>query len=178
MNKIKKFIKFSDRCKSPHAGSSTCCGCDPDFWLDDEPYKLKKDIPMEKFDAARLGFYKMRNGTIAKVFYVRKKNSNFKIMGVCTATENFLQWDDYGFYIPDKEHDLDLIEYIGIELPKEPREFKFEAYIEEKEIDYDKNDTSFYAIENAFKKNVSPLFVRKETEKCSKWEVTMKELLE
>lgn len=34
-----KFVKYEDRCKSPHTGSSTCYGCDPEFWLDDDPYK-------------------------------------------------------------------------------------------------------------------------------------------
>lgn len=32
------FVKYSDRCRAPHAGSSTCYGCDSNYWLDDDPY--------------------------------------------------------------------------------------------------------------------------------------------
>jgi len=37
-----KCVKYINRCKSPHVGSSTCMNCDPDFWLDDDPYKKVK----------------------------------------------------------------------------------------------------------------------------------------
>ena len=31
MSEIKPTVKYSERCGSPHAGSSTCVGCDPDY---------------------------------------------------------------------------------------------------------------------------------------------------
>lgn len=43
MNKPKRIVKYSDRCGSPHPGSSTCVGCDPAYWLNDDPYR-KKDL--------------------------------------------------------------------------------------------------------------------------------------
>jgi hypothetical protein len=38
MIKPKRYVKYHERCRSPHAGSSTCAGCDSSFWLDDDPY--------------------------------------------------------------------------------------------------------------------------------------------
>lgn len=32
-DKQRRTVKFQDRCTSPHAGSSTCTGCDPDYWI-------------------------------------------------------------------------------------------------------------------------------------------------
>jgi len=34
-----KYVKHHERCRSFHAGSSTCPGCDPSCWLDDDPYR-------------------------------------------------------------------------------------------------------------------------------------------
>lgn len=34
-----KHVEYSKRCREPHAGSSTCCGCDTSCYLDDSPYK-------------------------------------------------------------------------------------------------------------------------------------------
>lgn len=38
MSEQKRFVKYADRCGSWHTGSSTCAGCDPKCWLDDDPY--------------------------------------------------------------------------------------------------------------------------------------------
>ena len=37
------YVKYHERCGAPHAGSSTCLGCDIAFWLDDDPYKNIKN---------------------------------------------------------------------------------------------------------------------------------------
>lgn len=44
-------VKYNDRCRSPHAGSSTCPGCDPSCWADDDPYN-KQDADHERIVAA------------------------------------------------------------------------------------------------------------------------------
>lgn len=73
----KRTVKFRDRCGMPHAGSSTCIGCDPTCWLDDDPFrasfmktntlldekivyikelKAKLEIAMEALKTIKLGF--------------------------------------------------------------------------------------------------------------------------
>ena len=34
----KEHVKYHQRCGSPHAGSSTCCGCDPLCWITGDQY--------------------------------------------------------------------------------------------------------------------------------------------
>ena len=38
--KVTPCVKPSERCGSPHAGSSTCLGCDPDYWIPTPEEKL------------------------------------------------------------------------------------------------------------------------------------------
>lgn len=198
----KKFIKYADRCRSPHAGSSTCANCDPAFWLDDEPYNKEKQtthngesekmahmfkvgdfvtisnnnhvvldglvkdpdsgdwqidyisgfysirikniknrmecwtegdsltvykVEQKEFDATRLGYYKNRRKQIRHVFYKRKCHT-YCMRGVDPENDSYIEgWTKNGKHHIDSDDDLDLVEYLGPELPKEPRKFEFET---------------------------------------------------
>ena len=83
--KIIPFVKFHERCKAPHAGSSTCPGCDPDYWIKDESEKEVKEIKKVH----------------SEVYYTNKDGSNIH-SDTCPPDCDFNKIDDkYRKYLHD-----------------------------------------------------------------------------
>jgi hypothetical protein len=79
----KEHVKFEERCGSPHAGSSTCCGCDPSCWIAGKGYV--KPIT----DTDRLNWMIKHSAMVSfeskKVVWCEVKKSN-KVRGYAAAT--------------------------------------------------------------------------------------------
>jgi co-chaperonin GroES (HSP10) len=202
------FVKYEDRCKSPHTGSSTCYGCDPEFWLDDDPYKKvevkitheqleelnkggsrisvgykinTKGKEKEEFKVDKLGWYESDSGKKFKLLTIlNKKGYAYQYVMVNELNSDIHWFDENYTYGSDV-----LIKYLGPELPKEPRVFEFEA-----EITEDKSDTNFNKFKNVIGETVGHYtshfnFIDNfhpneisENLKISKWHIIMKEVLE
>lgn len=100
-------------------------------------YNIKSfnSLKEEPFKVDKLGWYETRDGKKVKVIDLQKKFD----LGVICYSRNCILLNHVGFngkYNPCKESPGDLIKYLGPELPKEPRKFEFESYLEECLSDY------------------------------------------
>lgn len=139
----------------------------------------------EEFKIDKIGhYYRTRECHPVKILY-KIKNGPHPILGVIMdgEKETDCTWSETGKFLASFINDdiKDIIEYIGPELPQEPREFKFNAYIGENERI---KSNSSYSIQNALTNECTIPYTKKDHidmadfEKVSKWEFTMKELPE
>jgi len=134
----------------------------------------------------KFGIYKARNGEHYEVVYLSKKDKKYSIIAVNLESNYEYAFTKNGNYGPNHDHPLDLIEYIGPELPKDPRKFEFEAYLGEHE---DEHAQIYYSLENQVGHLTSPLYTEDGIKKMksmsigdwpkySKWRVVMEEILD
>lgn len=123
--------------------------CDLDFWFYEKNGELcggvcsflniikveKSQKQNQEFDASRPGFYKTKDGRIAEflrktdngrsdnLYFILMKEDGFG--GIATYTSN-------GKWIQNEHNNMDLVEYLGTELPNpkiEPRKYEFETKV-------------------------------------------------
>jgi hypothetical protein len=138
-----------------------------------------------QFKVEKLGWYKSKKGDKVKILHKCKSNS---FLGVLESDSEYVcRWFENGNYeVVNSETDLTLVEYLGPELPKEPRKFEFDA-----ELESCGNEYSVYIPNASFEENeknkvsqqislkLSPNSIQSLSEMFgSKWHVTMTEILE
>ncbi len=130
----------------------------------------------------KLGFYRDGLGQVIQVIAIRKGNSscNLPVIGLNLNDEEVRSYHFDGNFHYDREQSYcSLIEFIGTELPKKPREFTFQAELAEYK-DEEIIGNSEYALSNIIGYATTGLRVLGSLQNhsdISKWEVTMKEIL-
>lgn len=134
--------------------------------IDSKHFRLTKKHVEEKeeFKVDKLGYYRCKNkNKVVKIIHKNEYGENiYPMMGVHLYNDSFCDnWDENGNYYNNSKTEYNLVEYLGPELPKEPRVFEFESnYI------------------NPYRGGFIDLDPEIEDElTLKKWHVTMKEIL-
>lgn len=145
-------------------------------------FTVHLDKQEKEFDATRLGYYKMRDGDKSYVSYILDKPI-YKYNEVCgffilnDGTQNPSYWWKNGKNNINSKYDL--IEYLGPELPKEPRKFEFEAKLLEREGNVDeRNPLHLLFNKTVFILNGDFEYSPGYEGIFSKWKVVMQEIIE
>lgn len=77
------------------------------------------------------GYYRRRNGKIMEVVYTKRAYKPYEIMAISDNGYDSMYTITGNFHSDSTQSEFDLVEYIGKEMPKAPRKFTFEAYMEE-----------------------------------------------
>lgn len=173
--------------------------CDLDFWNYEKNGKLVGGVlsflniikvekpPKQKeegFDVIRPGFYKTKGGNIVKYLgkvYNENQDNFYFILIKDNGLWDLLTYKANGKCIENQDDDMDLVEYLGTELPKtkaEPRKFEFES-----EVTFqDGKDSYGHWVEYKPIIQLHPkmlgLRYDKKFEKPIKFKITMEEILE
>lgn len=132
----------------------------------------------------KLGFYKARNGEYFKAVHIRNRDvyqGEFPVICIRIKYDEDYSFSEEGKYLETNEHAWDLVEYIGPELPKKPRKFEFEAYLNEwpeikkEEGTYSMQNLVGHAIGNFLTKKGMEIF-KYQSDKISKWKIIAEEL--
>lgn len=141
--------------------------------IDGYEKKLVKETKPE-FKVDKLGWYKAENGNFYKVVHEMVN------LFLCVDRENRMSYkitkegncaDHYGIH---------LVEYIGPELPKEPRKFEFDAYLNESSSDSLDRECPLEKVlgHRCGFLQVNKILNENTDDKNCKWHVTMQEILE
>jgi hypothetical protein len=123
----------------------------------------------QEFKVDKLGWYKTRRGDKVKILHKCKSNS---FLGVLESDSEYVcRWFENGNYEAiNFTTELTLVEYLGPELPKEPRKFEFYTTV--------KSDVSEITLKiNNSECDIVPTCYYTD-DKTTKWHVTMTEILE